>query len=216
MKAPQSRRRAGFTLIELLVVVAIVAILAGMLLSAVQLASRHARRTAAAMEIKNLQVALESYRLDWGSYPPDRNENETADWPEGWDSARCLVFYLGTKFRAGEAPTPPWTKTALTWKATRNGGPYYDFPGERIKDGRFVDVWGVKDRAVYYYQFDNNDAEDGSTPPQVATATNWNVTNVHPNGVDIWSAGPDGTDTVSADHICADTPLNKNADDVLN
>jgi general secretion pathway protein G len=191
MRSLLRRRSAvGFTLVELLVVIAIVALLAGMLLTAVSFALRRAKRTQAVMELKLLETALEMYRTDFYVYPPDR--------AAGWDSGQSLVFYLGTVFRAGQAPTPPWGGGALSWTADRSGGPYFEFPADRLDSvGHFIDPWGREDRdgtgQVYYYRWDNNEAENGGES-WGTSATNWNQTNVHPRGVDIWTAGPNGLD----------------------
>src|SRR5213075_1249213 len=66
-----SRQSRGFTLTEMLVVIAIIAVLAGLLLPAVMIAIRTARNTAIGLEIKQLDTALEAYRLEKGDYPPN-------------------------------------------------------------------------------------------------------------------------------------------------
>jgi prepilin-type N-terminal cleavage/methylation domain-containing protein len=210
METPTRCRLApGFTLIELLVVVTIIAILAGLLLGAVSFARERARRSVATMEMKGLELALVHYQLDFHVFPPDANLSL------GWDSGQCLVFHLGAVFRTGTATALPWNTSVTVPAPDRTGGPYYDFPGDRLSgDGHFMDPWGYDpaepaQRPVYFYQFDNNEAEDGvGTFGNASTwwvagdltrdpaGINWNFTNVHPQGVDIWSPGPNGIDAI--------------------
>ena len=83
LKAPgsrvfQSRNRtsinhtfgeAGFTFIEIMVVVAILAILAALVVPRIAARTDDARRTAAKVQIRNIEGALQLYKLDTSVYP---------------------------------------------------------------------------------------------------------------------------------------------------
>lgn len=71
-----SRPRAchrGFTLVELLVVITIIGILAGLALVGIRAAVVAAQNAAMKVEVSNISTALNLYKENNGSYPPDGN-----------------------------------------------------------------------------------------------------------------------------------------------
>src|SRR3990167_8221637 len=63
------RRSDGFTLIEIMVVLIIIGLLAGIVVPRLMGRTEEAKRTKTAVQIKNLQSALDLYKLDSGVYP---------------------------------------------------------------------------------------------------------------------------------------------------
>ncbi len=66
---PTAGSAAGFTFIEIMVVVAILAILAALVVPRIMGRTDDAKRTAAKVQIRNIEGALQLYKLDNGVYP---------------------------------------------------------------------------------------------------------------------------------------------------
>ncbi len=69
MKTAHPKLETGFTLIELLVVIAIIAILASLLLPAVNRAVEQARRVTCSSQLHQISAAFVAYALDYNKYP---------------------------------------------------------------------------------------------------------------------------------------------------
>ncbi len=68
------RKKIGFTAIELLTVLAIIALLVGLLLPALNMVRRVARETKQKAQFAAIELALTAFKNDYGDYPP-------SDWP---------------------------------------------------------------------------------------------------------------------------------------
>jgi prepilin-type N-terminal cleavage/methylation domain-containing protein len=95
LRMPRGRRHGGFSLVELLVVLAVMALLAGLLLPAVQRAREAANRTSCANNLKQIGLAMHHYHLDHDSLPPGCSCQQGATW------AVLILPYLEQENLAG-------------------------------------------------------------------------------------------------------------------
>src|SRR5947209_1399826 len=89
-----SGREQGFTLIELMVVIAIVAVLIGLLLPAIQRAREAVNRTMCQNNLRQIGVAMQYYHATARSLPPGYTsgvDNFGNDTGPGWGWAAYLL-----------------------------------------------------------------------------------------------------------------------------
>lgn len=108
----------GFTLIELLVVLVILGLLAGLIGPQVMKYVGSSKTKTAHLQIEDLSVALDLYRLELGRYPDTgKGLSALVAAPSGSE------YWNGPYLRESSVPLDPW------------GNPYhYRFPG---RDGRY-------------------------------------------------------------------------------
>ncbi len=100
--SPQRTAKTAFTLIELLIVIAIIGVLVGMLLPAVQQVRTAARRLSSANNIRQIGLALHNFESANRRYPPGYQIElghpdtfaGTLDAPPGWAWGTYLLSFL--------------------------------------------------------------------------------------------------------------------------
>lgn len=116
LSAPLQRRSRGFTLIELLVVLAILTLLAGIVGPRVLNQLGGAKSKTAALQIADIDKALEIYKLDTGRYPTNA------------EGLQALVTKPGSAngwngpYLKGGVPNDPWGNPYRYANPGPNGG----------------------------------------------------------------------------------------------
>ncbi len=152
--------KAGFTLVELLVVIGIVALLALLLLPAVQAAREGARRTQCQNRIRNVGLAVIGYHDSNSRYPPGRFRVPTDIGPKGnawsWIAVSLPFLEEAALYDAGDIPSTGLGESRVTGKQITsllcpsgtfsNSGPRFDgghFVGLPIGQSNYKAVSGA-------------------------------------------------------------------------
>jgi len=167
----RSEIRNGFTLVELLVVVAILALLVGILLPAINAAYLDTQVATSQANINMINAAIDMYRNDFdGNAPPS---TPSGDLPTDWEGAELLCLLLtgyaddpGTAGQPLEGTADLATddgKTGFGFRLNQRGkvyGPYNGTEQLDIANGPsggvakvFVDAF---DNPILYYQYRDN------------------------------------------------------------
>ena len=107
------RRYNGFTMIELLIVIVILGLLASLVAPKFFTQLGTAERGIASAQMNAFETALDTYRLDMGSYPSTLTELRSSDKPR-WDGP-----YLPK-----DIPLDPWGNPYVYAVPGENGNPY--------------------------------------------------------------------------------------------
>ena len=98
----QRQKNAGYSLIELLVALSILALITSIAVPQVTKYLQSSREKAAKIQIENISMAIEMFKIDVGRYPTQS---------EGLNVLRKagdLAFWNGPYLRVERIPTDPW------------------------------------------------------------------------------------------------------------
>ena len=119
--ATRLAQRVGFTLVELLMVIVIIGILVAMLAVAINPVLQTARETTVAIEMKQIDLAIEQFNTKYGFYPPSfigfdpRPATTAANSPPG--GAQLLPFLNKISPNHQEGNGAPGTRLSVWWNA---------------------------------------------------------------------------------------------------
>lgn len=129
----QKRRpmQAGFTLLELLVVLAILALLAGLVGPRVLEQLSGARADTAKIQMKNIEAALDLYRLDVGRYPSSSDGLQAL-----LEKPGTAGKWRGPYLKSKDGVLDPWGET-FQYRIEGNGNTYeiFSFGADKAEGG---------------------------------------------------------------------------------
>ncbi|MCV2883297.1 type II secretion system major pseudopilin GspG [Aestuariibacter sp. AA17] len=114
MNQLQRRKQQGFSLIELIIVITIMGLLVSLVAPEMMGKVNTTQKKAAAAQLEMFSTALDTYRLDIGSYPDNLEELRSSD-KSRWDGP-----YLPKS-----VPLDPWDNPYSYKKPGEDGNPYY-------------------------------------------------------------------------------------------
>ena len=142
-------KQKGFTLIEIMVVVIILGLLAGIVLPKILGREEEAKVSAAKVQMKAFESALDGFKLDNGFYPTTDQglsalikKPEVGRIPDKWKEGGYL--------KPARIPKDPWGKDFLYFSPGNEGREYeivsYGPDGEQGGEGKNADIesWKIE------------------------------------------------------------------------
>jgi prepilin-type N-terminal cleavage/methylation domain-containing protein len=193
------KKYQGFTLIELLTVMAVIAILAGLILSISGYAQKKAATSKAETEIQGLSTALESYKADNGIYP--RNTDTDSLDPRASGDPTASAYSKASKYLYGQLSGDSTYSTNR--QPTAGAKSYFEFkPAQLLPTGGTGSVTAIADPFGYSYGYSTYYQADLDKAPNDTPTHGYNPT------FDLWctvgkKTNPpnSGTDTITPQWI---------------
>lgn len=156
--AQKSCHRGGFTLVELMIVIVIIGILASMMAVAVNTAKEKARQTDCMSNLRQIGVALVTYRGDHSGRNPSWTSNL---YPTYIDDLGVYVCRSDTT--RGHGLTPEGIDAGMRKYSHPIDNDYSGNPNTRKNDSTGPEQNGTVESNSYFYEFSNASCEFSSS-----------------------------------------------------
>ena len=198
--------RSAFTLAELLLVITIIAILLGLLYSAIKTASRYSRETITRGELVNIEAAWKQYYAYYHSWPTNDVEEVGAttvdnqfrykvltDSDDGAGRGGDVQYEIGPRLARMLEGTPTNNTTTSPYVVLNpDAVPFLELTRFEKGTGAPINAWGDLRGKRYFVKLDFNDDNTLSVPVSIPTTTNTvgQTTNVF-RRVAVWTVHPE-------------------------
>ena len=181
---PQPQRNSGFTLVELLAVAIVILLLTGLMIGVAGYVQKKMAVTATKAQITALSTALESYKADWGYYPPTAPARISATGIA--ESTNNWILYRALSGAGGGKKYLRFAASQLR-VSIASGGTNYTATGGLTN---IVDPWGTS----FNYYCSPTTPFTNMQPCGVGLTLNVGYTlggQANAGSFDLWSYGPD-------------------------